>query len=87
MLTGVTSSGFHFEIDEDNLDDIEVLEGLAKIDKGNPLALPDVIERILGTEQKKALYEHIRKEKGKVPTSTVNQELTDIILNADNGKN
>lgn len=77
MKEGVTKSGFKFVIEDGVLDDMELLEALVDVDKGNSAALPDVIVRVLGEDQKKKLYDHLR-ENGRVPVSKVGAELAEI---------
>lgn len=73
-----TKSGFEFELDEDVRDDMELLEALTKLDKGDMTYMSDVITGLLGEEQKKALYEHCRSPKGRVRASRVMEELKAI---------
>lgn len=69
MVAGKTSSGFVFEIPEENLDNYDLLEVLAEIDSGNTGLMPKMIEMLLGKEQKDALKEHIRKQDGRVSSA------------------
>lgn len=78
MLKGKTANGFKFEIDENIADDIELLEDIAKADKDVSL-FPGVLEKILGSEQKKALYEALRDKNGRVSTKAVIAEFTEIM--------
>ena len=78
MLKGKTKSGFKFEIDETIADDLELLEEIAKADK-DVTVFPDVLERILGVDQKKALYDHLRNEHGRVSTKAAVDEFTEIM--------
>lgn len=93
MKSGKLQNGFKFKVDEASLDDMELLEDLAEIDKGNVLKYPSAIERILGKEQKAKLYDKIRDpETGKVTATATSEALTEIIevLNSqteDAGKN
>ena len=93
MKSGQLQNGFKFKVDEASLDDMELLEDLAEIDKGNILKYPSAIERILGKEQKAKLYDKIRDpETGKVTATATSEALTEIIevLNSqteDAGKN
>lgn len=73
-----TKSGFEFELDEEVRDDIELLEALTKLDKGDMTYMSDVITGLLGEDQKKALYEHCRSPKGRVRASKVMEELKSI---------
>lgn len=86
-MKGTTESGFEFEIEEDALDDIELLEDLCALDRGELDALPAALERIIGTEQKKALYNHVRNEKGRVTTTAVVNEIKNIFEAAKETKN
>lgn len=49
-IKGTTTSGFSYEIEKDSLDDYELFELIAS---GDFTAVPKVIERILGEEQKR----------------------------------
>ena len=53
-IKGMTSTGFSFEIDEEARDDMEILERLIDMSRGDLTAMPDVLLGLLGTEQKKA---------------------------------
>lgn len=87
MIKGTTESGFDFEIDEDALDDMELLEDLCALDRGELDVLPAVLGRIIGENQKKALYDHVRNEKGRVPTTAVVNEIKSIFEAAKETKN
>ena len=77
MIRGKLSSGFEFGLDENIFDDFELVELYAKVAK-NPIWVGDLAERLLGTEQKKALVEHLRKEDGKVHTTDMFNALKEI---------
>lgn len=78
MITGTTSKGFDFAVEEDALDDIELLEGLTLLDKGEMAPLSDIFVGLLGKEQKKALYDHLRGENGRVKASDAVAQLAEI---------
>lgn len=78
MISGRTKSGFEFEIDPDLLDDMEFIDLLAEA-SDNVLLLPKVLEFILGKEQKKDLYEHLRGKNGKVSRTKVDETAGEII--------
>lgn len=77
MLKGKTKSGFAFEISDDALNNYELLDIISEVDT-NPLLVPKLINMLLGADQKKALIDHVRDDKGMVPTSAVSAELADI---------
>lgn len=81
MLSGVTESGFEFEIDEKNLDDMEYLEALADAED-NTERFPKLIRMTLGEEGKKRLYDHVRDEKGRAVATRAIEEFTEILQKA-----
>ena len=82
-MKGTTTTGFNFEIAEDVRDDMELLEALIAIDNGDLRELPNVLVSLLGKEQKKALYDHCRTEKGRASASRIMAELKEIFESAD----
>lgn len=88
MKKGKTKSGFEFQIEDSNLDNMELLDALAEIDGGNVAALPRASALLLGNEQKKSLYNHLRSEKGNVPMEAFMDEITEIMkIIGEEGKN
>lgn len=75
MKTGKTKSGFHFEIDEERCNDMEFLDALAEAEEDG-LQFSKVCNILLGKEQKKKLYDHLRREDGRVPI----EDMRDIII-------
>jgi len=80
MLTGTTSSGFNWQIEEDALDDMELLDALSEIDSGKLDSVSAACLHLLGKEQRAALYDHRRDERGRVRISDVSNELGEILL-------
>lgn len=78
MRKGTTESGFTFEVDEEELNDMEFVELLADAQEDS-LMFPRLIERMLGKDQKKALYDHIRNKKGRVPVDATIDIVTEIL--------
>lgn len=76
-LTGVTISGFAYSILEKNIKNYELVEALGELDT-NPLALPRVLNLLLGKEQTQKLKDHVRDEDGIIDTEKVTLELEDI---------
>lgn len=77
MLRGTTKSGFEFEIDEVRLNDMEFLDALAETQE-DVLAFSKVNTMLLGTEQKKRLYDHLRDDNGHVPIEAMKEAIEDI---------
>lgn len=87
MKTITTSTGFTIEVDEENFDDIEFVEMLAEVED-DVLKIPKVIKMTLGEDGKKALYDHVRTEKGRAPASKAIEVFKEIMeLTGDGGKN
>lgn len=87
MYIGKTQSGFEFEIAEDTLNNMELVDAIAEVDD-NPLAISNVVRLLLGKEDRKRLYDHIRTEHGNVPVEAMSTELTQIFeACGDAGKN
>ena len=81
MIKGKTSSGFEFQISKDVANDYELVENLGELED-NPLILGKVVNQILGKEQTARLKDHVRNEKGIVPTDKMTQEIIEIFKNA-----
>ena len=81
MIKGKTSSGFEFEISKDVVNDYELVENLAELEE-NPLLLGKIVNKILGKEQTARLKDHVRNEKGIVPTDRMTQEIIEIFQNS-----
>ena len=78
MIKGNTKTGFEFEIDENVFDDWELVEKFRAIEKGEDSLVVDVVEQILGIEQKNRLKEFIRDDNGKVSVAKMEAELEEI---------
>ena len=76
-LTGVTKTGFAYSISEKNVRNYELVEALGELDT-NPLALPRVMNLLLGKEGTKKLKDHVRDKDGIVDTEKIIAELEDI---------
>lgn len=80
MIKIETTSGFICELPKDAMDDMELVEILAKKDYPNEgFRNSDVASHLLG-DKKQALYEHLRKIHGKVPATAVDTELREIFM-------
>lgn len=76
-MTGKTKSGFEFTLEDDVLEDMELLDAMAEIGETSAGVSKTVI-KLLGKQQRKALYDHLRDDKGKVRPEKVANELIDI---------
>ena len=82
-----TASGFECDINENVMDDIEVLDYLAAIEGGELRKYPKLLSKLFAPEVKKALYDHVRTEDGRVPYAAFDTEITDIFNAIKGGKN
>lgn len=80
-------NGFECTINTDVLDDMEFVDLLADTED-DPLKIGRVALMLLGKEQKKNLYDHLRTEDGRVPVTSMNDAIEQI-FNAlgDDAKN
>lgn len=86
-MKSVTKSGFEFEIDDECLDDYELLEDLCEIDNGNNAKIVEVVDRILGKEQKDRLKDHLRGKNGRVTATKMGEAIEEIMKATKAGKN
>lgn len=87
-VTGKLENGFEYQVDDAVLDDMEMVDALSEAQSTNPLALSTVINKLLGDEQKKALYDAVRREDGTVPIEDITQSIVTIFQSiGDEGKN
>lgn len=85
---GKLENGFEYEVDVNVLDDMEMLDALAEAQEEEPLKINVVSKKLLGKDQRKRLYDHLRNEDGRVPVEAAVQAITDIMLDlGEDGKN
>ena len=85
-MKGKTSTGFDFDIEDERLDDMELVDIMAEIDE-NPLLMPKLCKMLLGEEQKKRLYDHLRSEDGRVPIEATTNAIQEIFNSPGDLKN
>ena len=87
MIFGKTKSGFEYQVEKSKLDNMELLDEIAEVDR-NPLAISRVVMLLLGQDQRKRLYEHCRTPDGNVPIKAVTDEVVEIFQGSGaQGKN
>lgn len=86
MDTVILKDGFTVEADADALDDAELFELILDIDAGRSADVPRVLAALLGAEGKKALYDHLREESGRVRLTAVTQALSEIFTGLQSKK-
>lgn len=94
MIKGTTESGFFFEIPETNFNNMEVIDLLREIQKGEDgeigeaemlFAVSGLADLLLGKKGKKRLYNHLRTETGQVPIDAVMEEVMNIFKESQQG--
>ncbi len=85
-MKGKTSTGFEFDIEDERLDDMELVDIMAEIDE-NPLLMSKLCKMLLGDEQKKRLYDHLRNEEGRVPIEATTNAIQEIFNSPGDLKN
>jgi hypothetical protein len=78
VIKGETASGFSFAIPASNLDNMELIDAIASLNDADPLAMSKVIVLLLGKDQRKKLYDHVRRKDGTVPAEAVSKEMAEI---------
>lgn len=81
-----TRSGFVCEIDEAVVNDMEVLDLIVEIENGNVMKYPPLLQKLLGDDLKRRLYDHVRVD-GRVPYQAIDAEVSDIFSGVGGGKN
>jgi hypothetical protein len=88
MKKGKLSNGFEYEIDENVLDDMELIDAMEQSQGDDPLKVSKVITMVLGKEQRKSFYDSIRNEDKRVPVEKAVELFTELIESlGDEGKN
>lgn len=79
--------GFSCEIEEDAMDDMELLDDLAAVDDGKIWRVKNILQRLMGEEKQKELYEALRDENGRVSVTNVSGALGELMEGMKEGKN
>lgn len=87
MITGKTKSGFEFQVDENALDNMELVDAIADIgDDPDPVEVSHVIKLLFSKEEKRRLYDHVRdKSTNRVPLKKLGDEIADIFESLGEG--
>lgn len=73
-----TRSGFSCDLPEAAIDNMEMVDALAEMQSdSDTLAVSRVLRLLLGNDNRKALYDHLRVD-GRVPIEAVTAEISDI---------
>lgn len=84
IIKGTTSGGFAFSVPENRYDDMELLDALSDMDTNHSFeALKDASTLLLGKDQKKALYAHLRENEGGASVENFVKALREILAECD----
>lgn len=87
MIEGKLKCGFEYRIEDHVLNNMELVDAIAEVDQ-NPMALSKVLKMLLGDEQRKELYNHLRDaEKHNVPITAVSEAVAEIFGGSSQLKN
>lgn len=86
-MKGVTKSGFAFEIPENVMDNMELVDILADEETDMSFRISRITRMVLGKEQRQRFYDHHRTEDGRVPVEAVIREMDEIFRTFEQGKN
>lgn len=78
MVKGVTKSGFEFELEENVINNMELVDALADCADDNPFAVSKAVKLLLGNDLRQKLYDHLRTEDGRVPMEEVSVAVSEI---------
>lgn len=82
-MTGKTSSGFEYAVNENLLADYRFIRTYKKVRKGTPaeqmIAVDDLLALVIGDENVDALMDHVAEKDGSVPGEKIAAELEEII--------
>lgn len=78
MVKGKTKSGFEFELDENVINNMELVDALADCASDDPFAISKTVKLLLGNELHRKLYDHLRTGDGRVPMEMVSMEVSEI---------
>lgn len=80
-----SSTGFECTIDTAAMNDMELLDELVAMDRGEVTVIGSIIDRLLGRENKARLYDHVRVD-GRVPIDAISKEIAEIFKELAEGK-
>lgn len=87
MIKGVTKSGFSYELQENVMDNMELVDLLADDTTDITFRISKIIKLIFTPEQRKRLYAMHRTEDGRVPVKKIYEEISEIFSSFGAGKN
>ena len=87
MITASTKDGFAVELDEEVMNNAELLDAMADVQSSDVLALGRAVRLLIGKENAKKLYDHLRTEDGRVPIEALSNAFGELVGSFSAGKN
>lgn len=83
----VLTCGFELDVDPAWLDDFELFDAIAAVERGDILhGLPVIVDKIVGS-RKKAFYDCFRDESGRVPMLKASEAIGELLQKLPAAKN
>ena len=79
MIKGTTTSGFTFEIDENKVNDMRVIDAMVETESGNIGGISKLISLIFDRQQKADLYSFCADESGRVDIEKCSKLVFEIL--------
>ena len=87
-MKGKLQNGFEFDIDEAALDNMELIDAMTEAQEDDPGKFSKATLLLLGKDERKRLYDHLREEDGRVPIKAVADAFVEIFQAlGEQGKN
>ena len=87
MITGKTKSGFQFAIPKRVMNNMELVDLLADDTEDETMKVSRILRLVMTKEQRQRFYDHHREPDGRVPVEKIYEELGEIFLSFQQGKN
>lgn len=78
MIKGKTKSGFEFQLEDDVMNNMELVDLLADDSENEIIKTSKTLKMIMDPDQKKRLYDHLRTQTGRVPADAVMRVIEEI---------
>lgn len=74
-----TETGFECDFEKEAFNDMELLEAIEDMDKGEAMAFVPFVRKLFKPEDKARLYDYVREPDGRVPPEKIGAVIHDII--------
>lgn len=74
-----TSAGFECDFEKEAFNDMELLEAIEDMDKGEAMAFVPFVRKLFKPADKARLYDFVREPDGRVPTEKIGAAIREIV--------